>query len=406
MVNGSNNAKLITVMTLRSDHLDRILGRLDDMDSLNLSILVKRLARERRLLETVFNTVREGILLVDSTGQVEYSNEAAHAILGFPEEDVGRIVIWKFIPDLARWLDFKGENQELKVVSREIEIHYPEHKHVRLYCVPMEESGGEALQQRWVMILSDITEQTVTTQERIESERLSSIFMLAAGVAHEVGNPLNSINIHLQLMRRQLNKMPKSFELENLQSSVDVCASEVQRLDGIISYFLEALRPQPPDFKDVRLLAVLTEVVTFLKQELTDLGIQVDVEVKDTLPLIEADYGQIKQVFFNLLKNSMEAMDRGGRIKVSAQCDEAFIYISIADTGKGIAQEELPRIFDPFHTTKKEGHGLGMYLIQRILRDHGGQIGIDSRPGVGTVVTLQIPQKNRRMKMLEDTNNT
>lgn len=390
-------------MTLRSDHLDRILGRLDnmDLDSRNLSILVKRLARERRLLETVFNTVREGILLLDITGQIEYSNDAAQAILGFSDEDVGRVAVWKLIPDLARWFNFTGEGHEPKAVSREIEVHYPEHKHVRLYCVPIERSEDGAQEQRWVMILSDITEQTVSTQERIESERLSSIFMLAAGVAHEVGNPLNSINIHLQLMGRQLQKMSQNPEVENLRSSVEVCSGEVKRLDGIISYFLEALRPQPPSFRDVRLLEVLTDVLTFLHEELADLGIVVDVEVKETLPVIEADYDQIKQVFFNLLKNSMEAMDRGGEIKISAQCDDAFVYVSVADTGKGITQEELPRIFDPFHTTKKEGHGLGMFLVQRILRDHGGQMGVDSRPGMGTVVTLRLPQKNRRMKMLE-----
>tara|TARA_B100000989_G_scaffold278345_2_gene240056 strand:+ start:304 stop:1497 length:1194 start_codon:yes stop_codon:yes gene_type:complete len=391
-------------MSLRGSHLERILGKVEDLDSLNLSILIQRLARERQLLETVFNIIQEGILVVNCNGLIEYANSAAHRLLGIAEDNVGNVEIWKFIPDLARWLNFPKQGGQVKpaVVSREVEITYPEHRHLRLYSVPIESPEDASLEDCFALILSDTTEDRLSTEERIESERFSSIFMLAAGVAHEIGNPLNSMNIHLQLMARELKKLEPSSAVKNLMDSVDVCSSEIQRLDGIISHFLEALRPRPPDFTDVQLISILEDVLTFHDQELKNLGIQVDVELKEVLPVILADYNQIKEVFFNVLKNSMEAMDQGGRIKISAYCDDAYIYIQMADTGVGIEQDELSKIFQPFYTTKKEGHGLGMLLVQRILREHGGQMGIDSQPGMGTVVTLQFPQKHRRVRMLED----
>lgn len=177
--------------------------------------------------------------------------------------------------------------------------------------------------------------------------------------------------------------------------------AEVERLDGIIRHFLEALRPQPPDLAEVDLLALLAEVLALRQQELENLGIRVEVEVVQAPPPVLGDRNQLKQVFFNLLKNAMEAMERGGRLRLEARVDDAWVQIAVADNGVGIAQADLPRVFQPYFSTKRGGHGLGMMIAQRIMRAHGGQISLESTVGRGTTVTLQFPLQNRRIRLLE-----
>ena len=259
-------------------------------------------------------------------------------------------------------------------------------------------------QDRQAVILSDITQEKQSTQEQIESEKIASLFQLAGGVAHELGNPLNSLTIHLQLLQRQWAQETDGQETKEAQS-LAVCLREVHRLDGIISNFLEAVRPQLPDFRDLDLIGVLEEVLEVQGQELADLGIAVEIAIVDSVIepfIISGDANQIKQIYFNLLKNAAQAMEGGGRIKVEPHSDDRYVYISLGDTGSGIPKEHLKKVFDPYFTTKKDGHGLGMMIVQRIMNDHHGRIGIDSRPGVGTVVTLQFPKKHPHTPMLQD----
>jgi signal transduction histidine kinase len=249
------------------------------------------------------------------------------------------------------------------------------------------------------VILSDITKEKESTEARIEDERTSSILLLAAGVAHELGNPLNSLTIHLQLMERKLKKLKVTKDSNSLAESVRICREEVTRLDGIISNFLEAIRPRPPDLADIDLNDLLAEVLRFQHRELADRGIEVEVDTPD-LPAVLADRNQIKQVFFNVTKNAMEAMRPGGKLKIRSRADDENVFLLFADSGTGIKQEDLVRLFQPYHTTKTGGHGLGLMIAQRIMRAHGGQIGLDSKQSVGTIVTLQFPRKDRRVRML------
>lgn len=390
----------------RNSGLDKILGRVEDLDSVNLGILVQRLAKERRLQETVFNTIQDGILVIDTDGLVQYSNEAARGMIGLKKADVGVARLWKMMPDLARSIDL--ENLEEKkassspVLSREVELNYPEHRFVRLYMVPIDAQVGQHDSGGYVVVLSDITEDKISMEETIENERVSSIMRLAAGVAHELGNPLNSLTIHLQLIERKLKRLKLQGEGEKLAESLQVCQGEVQRLDGIITHFLEAVRPQKPEMNELNLVDLAEEVLRFQEAELSDRKIDVNVEVNESIPLILGDRGQVKQVFFNLIKNAMEAMSPGGRLKILTRSDDEFVYIQFIDTGSGIAEADLSRVFQAYYTTKKEGNGLGMMIVQRIMRDHGGQIGIESREGTGTVITLQFPQRHRRTRMLKD----
>jgi signal transduction histidine kinase len=393
--------------------LDRVLGRVDALDPVNLTNLVQRLARERAFFEAVFDAVHEGVLVIRENGVIEYANPAGGRMIGLKEAEVGRASLWRLVPGLRQSLDLApGEGVGGRAaVSREIELSYPEFRIVRLYLVPFQDDGGiepgadagsaRVDGQRFAVILGDVTQEVLTTHERIESEKINSVLLLAAGVAHELGNPLNSLTIHLQLLQRHLQKAGKSSGLDKATASLEVCQNEVQRLDGIIRNFLEAIRPRRPDLAEVDLLAVLEEVLAVQGPELHDRGLVVEVESAIGPVMVKADRNQVKQVFFNVIKNAMEAMTSGGRLHIKARADDDFVFLQFGDTGKGIPQDDIPRLFEPFHTTKKTGHGLGLMIVQRIMRDHSGQVGIDSREGVGTVVTLQFPRKDRRVRMLE-----
>jgi two-component system, sporulation sensor kinase E len=389
----------------KTSSLDRVLGRLDSLDSVNLANLVQRLARERGLFEQIFNTLQEGVLVIDSGGEIEYANAAAHRIIGLGSDDLAGQMLWRLVPGLRASLENTLEDAAgkavLPVVTREFELTYPEPKSVRLYMVPFRGESRGGSDRRYAVILTDITKEKLSTEQRIEDERTSSIRLLAAGVAHELGNPLNSLTIHLQLIERKLKKLKAGKEAASLAESIAICRDEVNRLDGIISNFLEAIRPRPPDLAETNLAELLAEVLRFQHRELADRGINVEAETPDSLPRVMADRNQIKQVFFNITKNAMEAMTPGGRLKIKSRADDENVFLLFGDSGAGIKREDLIRLFQPYHTTKMGGHGLGLMIVQRIMRDHGGQVGLESKEGVGTVVTLQFPRKDRRVRMLQ-----
>lgn len=383
----------------KNTSLERVLGRLDRLDSVNLANLVQRLARERSLLEDIFNTLQEGVLVIRADGAIEYANDSAHRLLGVGEDSLPGRTLWRLLPGLhgsiGTVLDGSGP-----VVSREFELTYPEPRTLRLYMMPFRpenQAGGQH-----AVILSDVTAEKRAAGQRLEDERASSLLLLAAGVAHELGNPLNSLTIHLQLIGRKLRRQKSSPDLDSVAESLAVCRDEVQRLDGIIRNFLEAIRPRPLNLSETHLPEVLADVLRVQAREFADRQIRIEVEVDGALPTVMADRDQLKQVFFNVTKNAMEAMQAGGSLRVRSRADDDSVYLLFADTGSGIRADDLVKLFQPYHTTKVGGHGLGLMIVQRIMRAHGGQVGIESKEGVGTVVTLQLPRKDRRFRMLTD----
>ena len=359
---------------MKAGGLDKILGRLEDLDTVNLNILVQRLARERNLQESVFNTIQDGILVIDSDGLIQYANQAACPLIGLKPTDIGNSQLWKMVPDLARATNehqASEDSSKQAVISREIQINYPEKRIVRMYMVPIDAPVTSDTTGGYVVVLSDITEAQINFEEAIEHERSDSVMGLAAGVAHELGNPLNSLTIHLQLIQRKLKDALKEKNQEAIAESVEICQGEVKRLDDIINNFLEAVRPVEPELNELKLIELIEEVLRVQEAELADRNIEVKIEVEGEVPNILGDRGQIKQVFFNLIKNGMEAMAGKGQLKILARSDEEQIYLQFVDNGSGISKENIAKIFDAYYSTKTEGHGLGMMIVQRIMRQHG-----------------------------------
>jgi two-component system, sporulation sensor kinase E len=385
--------------------LDKVLGRLDDLDQVNLGILVQRLARERKLLETVFDVIRDGILVLDEEGIISYSNLRGRRIIGLKEEQSGKVSLHRAAPEIARalGLDRKNNSSLAEIVVREMKISYPELRYVRIYAVPIEDNSSKPNADKvgMTIIITDVTEDKVNLEAQLESERISSIMDLAAGVAHELGNPLNSIHIHLQVLQRSLEKnnkvTPKS------KTSLSTCLKEMERLDGIISHFLKAIRPTTPDFKKINLLSVIEETVRLREKELSAKKIKIRMEAGAREPIVNGDVEQIKQVFFNIIGNAIDAVPKNSEIRIVTGIDSDHVFAQVVDKGVGIRKEDLPHVFEPYFTTKKEGHGIGMMIVHRIVRDHGGDVGIDSKQDAGTVVTLRFPRKSPQRELLEST---
>ena len=384
--------------------LDKVLGRLDDLDEVNLGILVQRLARERKLLETVFDVIRDGILVLDGKGDISYANIQGKRLIGLKDSQTGQVSLLRAAPEIARaiGLDSGNEGTQAEVIVREMEISYPELRYVRVYAVPIEEAFVKQAENEKVgiaIIMTDITEEKVSLEERLESERVASIMDLAAGVAHELGNPLNSIHIHLQVLRRNLDEQKQNSKKS--KKSLSTCINEVERLDGIIAHFLKAIRPQTPDFKKINLLSIIEETVHLKKEELNAKKINISMEAGVREPLVNGDSEQLKQVLFNVIGNAIEAIENNSEIRILTGLENRFVFAKIIDHGSGISKDDLSKVFEPYYTTKKTGHGIGMMIVHRIMRDHGGDVGIDSKVGAGTIVTLRFPRKSMRSKLLE-----
>lgn len=377
----------------RPSRFDRLLGRVDDLDAPNLAILARRLDRERNLMETVLETLREGVLVLEEGGRIAYANPAALAMTGLSLEDVTGDSPARFSPELALALEpTVGAGAQ----SREVEVAYPDPRILRVHLAEVE--GPTQGQPLRVAVLADVSSERVATEDRVESERMDSIMTLAAGVAHEIGNPLNALTLHLHVLRKRLTTL--GHEGAAGLETVDILEGEVRRLDGIVRNFLGAVRPIRPDLAETQLLEVVANALALLRQQMEQLGVRATVDVVGDLPVVLADRDQVQQAVFNVLKNALEAMDRGGDLTVRARSEDDWVVLEVVDSGVGIAADKLTRVFDAYYTTKQDGSGLGLLIVLRILRAHGGRVDIASQPGKGTTVTLRFPQRHRRVRRL------
>ncbi len=408
--------------TPKSSFLDKVLGRIGRLDTEGLQTVVQRLARERSFLETLFNTIEDGVLVADEQGRIIYFNQAVTRLIGL-QPDVEGQHIADILPELdwekiSRTDHAGGE----RVVRHEFEVHYPRPRFLRLYAAPLD---GQATGSSGVaLILHDATEARQKTFEAIESERVQALTLLAASVAHEIGNPLNALHIHLQLMERELKKLKSTGTTSKLVSRtrsqtlaaeadvtevsrkleqyLGVAKGEIARLDYIITQFLGAIRPAPLQLKFAVLNDVVEKSLDLLRPEIENRGITVKTKLARQLTATPIDATQMQQVLVNLVKNAMHAMTRGGTLTLQTGEGGDGVWVSVTDTGGGIPPEQINRIFEPFFTTKKRGTGLGLMIVQRIVRAHGGRIELESHVGRGTTFRIWLPLHERRPRLLEE----
>jgi len=384
---------------MKAEFLDKLIEKLDKLDPQNLQTQFLRLWQEKGLLEAVFNVLHDGIIVLDPEGTIAYANSAAATIIGFKTDAAQQQNISKYMKEIEWQKILNLEEQEWsKLISREIEITYPEKRFLNMYIMPI--SLNEDKSRGAVVILRDITSDREKEIKNLKSERLNALTFLAAGVAHEIGNPLNSLHIHLQLLTRELDALPVNSR-KKIEELVNVSRGEVERLNMIITQFLKAIRPAVPDRQPHRMEDVLKETIDFMKHEIENRDVIVEVKTPEPLPVISVDRNQIKQAFFNVIKNALQAMTNGGLLTITLFSNDRFLGISFKDDGEGMPAEQLGRLFKPYQSTKADGSGLGLFIVQRIIQDHGGEIEVYSRPEAGTDFTLYLPLNERRFRLLK-----
>jgi signal transduction histidine kinase len=299
------------------------------------------------------------------------------------------------------WEDIIRGNRS---VNRDLEVFYPEHRFLNFYISPLENIGANSEVETggYVLILRDDTRTRQVQQEELESERIAALTMLAAGVAHELGNPLNSLNIHLQLLERKVKKHAPPDLAGDLLESLEITRSEIKRLNFIVEKFLGAVRPSKPQPEYVDINDLVAEAVTFLAPEVKDRNITITLQLTEHVPNLRMDPDQFKQVFYNLIRNSAQAIGSDGSIVVSSKFDDYSVSISFADDGPGISSDKVGKVFDPYFTTKKTGSGLGLLIVHRIVREHGGQIEFESRESEGTTVKVILPRAEKQIRFLPE----
>lgn len=382
--------------------IDRLIDRLDKLEPEEIQSLVLRAVQEKGFLERVFDVLREGIIVTGARGSIHYINHTACEFFGLDQ----RAASGQSVSDVFPGIDWEEVVTSGGVVNRDLVVRYPEVRLLSFYIAPLasEEEPGDLSEELggFVIILRDNTTTREKQMREIESEKIEAVQSLAAGVAHEIGNPLNSLNIHLQVIERKIRKQAEPELAAELLDSLEITRNEIKRLDFIVEKFLSAVRPTKPNPETTDLNELLNEALNFIGAEVADRRIAITLDLTEELPLLQIDRDQLKQVFYNLIRNSAQAMGSDGELSIHTGYNDEDVFITFADNGPGLDADQVSRVFEPYYTTKKTGSGLGLMIVHRIVNEHGGEVQFQSRKGSGTKVTVYLPRAEKLIRFLPE----
>jgi two-component system sensor histidine kinase PilS (NtrC family) len=338
--------------------------------------------------DDVIRCLSSGLVTIDSQGTIRTFNGAAAEITGVSGREATGQTLATVLPNLAELLGRAGVDGELR---REVITHVRDggERVLGVSGSPLTNPRGEHV--GYIVNFQDLTDLRRMENQVKRGERLAAVGQMAAGVAHEIRNPLASISGSIELLKMTPTLDPDSTAL------MEIVLREVDRLNGLISEMLDYARPRERMPATLEPAVLLEETLRVFSQDRTHSAVTCSLEIEASAKGLElsADPAQIRQVVWNLLRNAAESMPEGGPIsvylRVAEGADSRWAEIEVVDRGRGMTAAELDRLFEPFFTTKSRGTGLGLATVHRIVSEHGGEIVVESEPGEGTHVGVRLP---------------
>ena len=345
------------------------------------------LTRIKAFADSVVEKMPVGLLVIDEHKNILSLNRAAEDILERPSRDIAGRPWEEILPAEIRGLSSRLANGRREVVEEEIECRRPDG---RLLCLDMSVSlvqDAEGMGTGHIVLFRDMTEVQALKREIETSRRLASLGRLAAGIAHEIRNPLSSIKGFATYFRERYKDNQED------RNTADIMIKEVDRLNRAVSQLLEFARPVALHQKTTSIRSLVQHSLKMIEKDASLKDIAVRADLSGAPEAVQVDPDKINQLLLNLYLNAVEAMHQGGTLSVSCAMESGShrFKIMVADTGAGIDRKDLQHIFDPYFTTKQTGTGLGLAIVHKIVEAHGGEVKVESEPGIGTTVTVLLP---------------
>lgn len=338
------------------------------------------LLSEKEKLNTIVSAIGGGIVLIDTKGKIQWANQMIREMAG---TDVTGKYCEEICPDCPIFEAHLKDNIETVILSN---LFGQKDKYFQVTTAPVKSEKSEI--HGFIRLIQDVTEIKKMEEQIIHSEKLASIGRLAAGIAHEIGNPLTSIFSFVQILREMEEEEFKKESLNTIYFHINRISEILKQLSGF-----SKMPAAAPESKKCQINEIIETSINLIQYDKKAKNISIIKELSPSLPEVTADGNQLSQVFVNLILNAMDAMPDGGTLTVGSAMNESDIIIQFADTGTGIPKEDISKIFDPFYTTKERGTGLGLAVSYNIVKKMNGTLTVQSEKDKGSVFTIAIPTK-------------
>ncbi|WP_161598830.1 MEDS domain-containing protein [Bacillus mesophilum] len=365
---------------------DAILPSLSDQKKQDKKV-ERQLFAKNEQLQSFMKQNLDSVMIVGQDEKVIYINHIFEETFGWSAQDILGLNVYEL--PVAPSVDKEMVEQKEMPIKKSDSIYKVECTRQTKYgkdikvlqtCFPFRDEDDQIF--AWVIILRDQTERYQVQDLLLQSDKLSIAGELAAGIAHEIRNPVTAIKGFLQLL---------NADGKNVRTYYSVMASEIERIELILSELLVLAKPQTTDYKSNNLITLIKDVITLLDAQANMNGVQIKTKWVNEGIHVKCDVNQMKQICINFIKNGIEAMDSGGVLTVMVEQNENDILLSFIDEGKGIPETILKKLGQPFFTTKENGTGLGLMVSKKIIEDHLGSMKIYSKIGEGTTIEVRLP---------------
>jgi two-component system, NtrC family, sensor histidine kinase HydH len=344
-----------------------------------------RLRRMRAFNDLLVSSLPLGLVATGNDGNIQIFNRVAEEILGLGEQQAAGRPPSDVLPPPLVDLIGRSEANLREPQRRELNLAGQDGRSSSLLLAALAVVDAEQRHVGTMLLIQDLSEVKKLEEELKRNERLAALGEMAAGVAHELRNPLSSIKGLAVLLKSRFADSSSDRE------AADILVGEVERLNRSISELLNYARPDHLEKEKVSLNGIVQKAISLIRVDADAAGVEIRTEFCPPPDFVHADQDKLSQVFLNLFLNAIQAMKNGGTLKVGTSCDQAQLLCRVEDSGCGIDADLLPKIFDPYVTTKSGGTGLGLAMSVKIIEEHGGRIDISSTPGQGTTVAVSLP---------------